>query len=879
MRAWFRRFGGLFAHDRREREISAELESHLDLHIDENIRAGMTPEEARRAAMLKLGGLTAATDAYRDQTTLPWIENLMLDLRFAVRQMRLNPGFAATVIAVLSLGICATAAIFAFVDAALVRPLPYKDPEHLVAVDGSSALFPRNNLSYFDYLDWKRLNSAFSSLDVYTGGGYLLKTATGVEPVNAGKVSDSFFQTLGINPLLGRTFHTGENLPSAPQTVVLSYGLWQRRFGGDPGVIGRPLLMSGEQYTIIGVLPADFQFGPRGEAELWTPVRSVKGCESRRSCHNLDGVARLKPGVSANTALAQLKVIARQLEIQYPDSNRGQSASVEPLAAIVIGPVRPVLLTLMLGASLLLLIAFANVASLLLVRAESRRREMAVRASLGASVGRIICQFLTEGVVLILISSVLGLGCAEAATRLLLKLIPTGMLVRAPYLQTNIFNLHVLAFAVLVALLLLALFALTPLVRLPKGDTHAGMAEGGRWSAGLSWRRLGSKLVVVEFATAVVLLTSAGLLAKSFYRLLQVELGFQSDHLASITIAAEDPDYQEPAKQIALGRRIVAGLSTVPGVRGVALTSDLPVTCNCDTDWIRVVGRPWDGQHNDVLERDVSADYFKVLGVRLLRGRFFSEAEDQSKTKVVIINRAFAQKYFPGEDPIGRQIGDIKLSPNSLRQVVGVIDDMREGALEEDLWPAEYLPFNQDPDTYFFALVRTEQDERALLPALRGIIRRNDPGVGTSDETSISDRIKQSVSAYLHRSSTWLVGSFAAVALILSIVGLYGVVMYSVSQRTREIGVRMALGAESRTVYRLVLKEAGWLIAFGIAAGLLASLGVSKSLQRLLFAVQPWDGETLVSVTALLAIAAVVASFAPARRAARVNPIEALRAE
>ncbi len=879
LRAFVQRLFGLFAGERVAREISAELESHLELHIADNLRAGMTAEEARRAALLKLGGVVAAKEAYRDRSTFPMVENLALDIRFAVRQLLGNPGFAVTAVIVLSLGICAASAIFGFVDAALLKPLPYLDPSHLVAVDESSAMFPRNNLSYLNYLDWKRLNRVFTSLDVYTGSGYLLKTATGIEPVNAANVSDGFFQTLGIQPFLGRTFRKGEDLPNVPQTVVLSYALWQKRFGGNRDIIGRAVVMSGEQYTIIGVLPADFQFAPHGDAELWTPLNPVSGCETRRSCHNLDGIARLKPGVSRESALAELKIIAQELERQYPDANRGSSASLDPLESVIVGPLKPVLLMLMGGALLLLVIAFVNVVSLLLVRSESRRREIAVRTSLGASRGRLVMQFLTEGIVLIAAGELIGLTCAQSAIHLLLHLVPAQLMARMTYLQGVGVNPHMLLFASCIGLLSTAFFALTPLLLMPKGDPHADMSAGGRWSAGLSWRRLGSKLVVVEFATALVLLISSALLAKSFYMLLQVDVGFASDHLASASVAAANVDYGKNEQQIALGRRIIAGISVAPGIRSVALTSTLPVTCNCNTDWIRVVGKPYDGQHNDVLERDVSSQYFQTIGAKLLRGRYFTDADDESKPNIVIVNQAFARQYFPGEDPVGKQIGDIKLTPKSLRQIVGVVANMREGSLEDDVWPAEYQPFNQSPDTFFYVLVRTQQDERAILPALPGLIHRSDSGVGVADEVSISDRIRNSPSAYLHRSSTWLVGSFAALALILSVVGLYGVVTYSVSQRTREIGVRIALGAEKRTIYWLVLKEAGWLIGLGIGGGVLASLGLSSALRHLLFMVQPWDVVTLTGVSVLLAVAALLASFAPASRAARVNPIDALRAD
>ncbi len=879
LRAITQRARGLFAIRRRECEISDEIESHLELHIADNLRAGMSPEEARRTAVLRLGGVTVAKVHYRDRATLPFIENLAQDLRFAVRQLLQNPAFAATAIVVLALGICANVSIFAFVDAALLKPLPYKDPMRLVDVAESTALFSRNNLSYLDYLDWKKLNKVFDSLDVYDGAGYLLNTSTGVEPVDGARVSGGFFQTLGTTPVLGRVFHDSDDLPSVPQTAILTYASWQKRFGGQRDVIGRTILLSGEQFIIVGVLPPQFQFAPRGNAELWTTLRPNKGCEVRRSCHNLYGIARLKEGASIPTALAEMKLIARQLEKQYPDSNRGQSASVSPLANVVVGPLRPVLFTLLGGAALLLLIAFTNVTTLLLVRSESRRREIAVRNSLGASRVRLIRQFLTEGLLLTGVGGAAGLICAKGVTRLLLKLIPAKLLSYVPFLADAGLNGRVMAVAAVIALLAALLFAFAPLLRVPSGDMNPEMTQGGRWSAGLSWRRLGSKLVVVELATAVVLLVSAGLLAKSFYRLMRVDVGFQADHLATLSVAASDRQYGKDEEQIALGRRLVSSIARLPGVRSVALTTDPPVNGNGNTDWIRIAGKPYNGEHNEVNERDVSSEYFKTLGAKLLQGRYFSDAEDESQTRIVVINRAFAKKYFSGEDPLGQRIGDTKLTPKSLHVIVGVVDDIHEGSLEEEIWPAQYHPFNQDPSTYFSVVVRTVQDEHSVLPALRGIIHHTDPDVGTSDETSFTEAIENSPSAYLHRSSAWLVGGFATLALILGVVGLYGVVAYSVSQRTREIGVRMALGAEQRAVYRLIVKEAGWLAGLGIVCGVLASLAMTGALRQLLFGVEPWDVGTLAGVALLLGIAALVASLAPARRAARMNPVDALRAE
>jgi predicted permease len=406
-----------------------------------------------------------------------------------------------------------------------------------------------------------------------------------------------------------------------------------------------------------------------------------------------------------------------------------------------------------------------------------------------------------------------------------------------------------------------------------------GLAEGSRGSAGRAWRRIGSRLVVIELATAMILLAGAALFGQSLYRLLHVELGFRPDHLATLEVGVPYKTYSKDEQQTALAREIVRKIETLPGVRSAAITIQLPVTYNGDTDWIRIAGRPYDGKHIEVNERDVSSEFFQMIGAKLLRGRYFSDSEDASKPEVVIINSTLANRYFPDEDPIGKQIGDIKLSPKSIKTIIGVVDDIREGALDSEIWPAEYHPFNQDPNTYFSVVARTSQKPEAVLPELRRAIRQLHPDVGVRDEATMQDLIDNSMTAYLHRSSAWLVGGFAAMALLLGLVGLYGVIAYSVSQRTREIGVRMALGAQQASVYRLILWEAGLLTIVGIAIGAAGSIVGAIFARKLLFGVSSWDLPSLVAVAAMLALASIAASFAPARRAASVNPMDALRAE
>jgi predicted permease len=759
----------------------------------------------------------------------------------------------------------------------LLKPLPYRQPTRLVEATESIAMFGRANLSHLDYLDWKRMNTVFSAFDVYTGSGFLLNTPTGAEPVAALKVSDGFFRTLGVSPILGRDFFVGEDQPKAAKTAIISYTTWQRRFGGSASAVGQTVSLGGNPYVIIGVLPNDFHFAPRGNAEFWVTDHADDGCELRRSCHNLVGVARLKDGVSVTAAFAEMKTIAKQLELQYPGDNRGQGASVLSLSEAFTGDIRPILLMLLGGAGLLLLIACVNVSSLLLVRSENRRREIAVRGALGASPARLIRQFITEGLVLVFAGWALGLAVALGTMRLLVGLLSEGQMNSMPYLRGLGFNVHVLLFAAGMAMLAAMLFSLTPLVRLKLNAVQEGLAEGSRGSAGTAWRRFGANLVVIELAMAVVLLVGAGLLGKSLYRLMQVNIGFQPDHLAKLNVILPEVGYEKNEQVAAMSQLILDKTATLPGVKSSSIIDVIPVSFNGNTDWIRFVGKPYHGEHNEVNARNVSAEYFSTIQARLLEGRYFTSTEDASKPLVVIINQSLAKRYFPGEDPVGKKIGDDDLTPKSIKEIVGVVADVRDGPLDDEIMPAAYYPYAQDPSTYFSLIVRTSQDEHSLLPLLSATIHQLEPRAGTEGEGTMAEHVASS--ANLHRSTAWLVGGFAALALLLSIVGLYGVIAYSVSQRTREIGVRMALGAQRSSVYQLILKEAGMLTVVGIGVGLVSAVGAAMLVSNLLFGIRAWDLPTLASAAAVLAVAALAASYLPARRAASVNPMEALRIE
>ncbi|MGB9030519.1 MAG: ABC transporter permease [Acidobacteriaceae bacterium] len=868
----------LLRRNRRNAEIQAELQTFLDASVEEKMRRGMSREQALSAARAEIGSSETVRQKVWSAGWESTAESLWQDLRFALRQLRKNPGFALTAILILTLGIAASVAIFSFVDAALIRPLPYQSPSRLVVLYETNALGPRFHLSWFDYLDYQSRNSVFQSLDAYAAYGFMLRTPDGPKPADGARVTAGFFRTLGVTPTLGRDFRPTDSQLSAPKVALISYAAWQRRFAGRTVVLGQTVVLDDKPTIIIGVLPRDFHFAPAEPADFWTNERADGGCEKARACHNLLGVARLKPGVSFASALADVRNISFALAQQYPDDDHGRSAFMMPLNQVILGNIRPILLVLLAGAALLLLIAAVNVSSLLLVRSERRRREMAVRGALGASRTRLIRQFVTEGAVLAASAAVLGVCLAGVLIRLLPGFLPKDVLASMPYLRQVGLNVRVLAFAAFVALAAGFLFSLLPALRISLADLRASLSQDGRGASGTVWRRFGSNLVVVELTMAVVLLVGAGLLGKSFYHLLHVDTGLVTDHLATLHVAATSGAYSKIPDEINLARQLHVRLQALPGVQSVALTSDLPLGVGDGSSNFRIQGRAWPVEHNEVLIRDVSSTYFSTLKTRLLHGRYFVDDEDQSHPLVVVINRQMAKTYFPGENPLGLRIY-IEGNQKSLMEIIGVIDDVQEGQLDDLAKPAMYRPFNQDPENDLAVVLRTGQDENSVLASATAAVHFIDPGLAVYDPITMSQRLHDSPSAALHRSSAWIVGGFAALALLLSVVGLYGVVAYSVSQRTREIGVRMALGAQRSSVYRLILREAGWLALAGIAAGLLCSLAATILMRKLLFQVHAWDLPTLTAVAVTLAAAALLASFLPARRAASVNPTEALHAE
>jgi len=864
----------------KERDLERELRADLELEAAEQRDNGLSEEEARYAARRAFGNATRVREEVREMWGWVPIERFLQDLRFSIRLLAKSPGFAGTALFVLALGISAAVAIFGFVDAALIRPLPYRDQSRLVAVFESSRANSRSMLSYRDFADWKTLNKVFTSIDAYAlNGSFTLTSAEGAEQVAGTRVSSGFFHTLGVIPALGRDFRAGEDSDAAVRTAIVSHAAWQKRFGGRRDVLGRTVTLNGEPTRIIGVLPRDFQFALYGGAEFWATLRGSDSCEQERSCHNLITIARLKDGVSIDTASADMQSIARQLQRQYPDSNRDfGSANLVRLRDVVTGDVRPILLVLLSGAGLLLLIAYVNVTALLLARSDKRRREIAVRGALGASSWRLFQQFAAEGIVLAAAGGFCGLVLAGWIMGFLTGAIPEPKMDSMPYLRDLGLNRLTIGLACAISLLGGVLFALIPIACRSLADMLEGLKEGARGQAGTMWRRLGSNLVVIEVAIAMMLMVGAGLLGKSLYFMLHTDTGFRPDHLALLQTSWSPQSYARDEQRIVLQRKLLAGIAALPGVQSAALSLTPPIDSAWGTASFHVVGRPNHGENNEVLNRQVSSGYFTTLEARLLRGRYFREAEDASKPLVAIVNRTLASKYFANENAVGKQIY-YDWAPRSPMEIVGVVDDIQEGPLESAARPALYAPCNQNPPWWPAILVRTWQAEAPLLPRVTAVIHGIDPFITVSGAGTMTERIGQSPSAYLHRSSAWLVGVFAGAAFLLSVVGLYGVVSYSVSQRTREMGVRMALGAQPRTVYRLILGEAARLTAIGVVLGLAGALAAATLLRTLLFGVRSWDPATLAGAAAVLGVSALLAGYLPARRAAAVDPMSALRSE
>jgi predicted permease len=808
------------------------------------------------------------------------MSGLWQDIQYGMRVLLRRPSFTIVAVLVLALAIGANVTIFSFIDTALLRPLPYRDPEQLVKIWDSrqAEVYSRFEASYPDYLDWKQQNQAFSSLAAYGGGGnVVLAGADGPQMIKAGRVSDNFFQTLGVSPLFGRLFQSGEDLESAPRYAVLSYSFWQRQFGGRRDVLGQSVTLNSVPRTIVGVLPKNFHFAPIGEVDLYVTLHAGGGMRIRRNLHWLHPVGRLKPGVSREQAQGMMNVVAANLEKQYPDSNKELRPVVVPLSELITGQIKPILLVLLSAVGLLLLIACANVANLLLARSATRAKEFAIRSALGARRWRVIRQVIVEGTLLATVGTVSGIVFAIIATRWMILTLPKEALQSMPYLKNISVDPRILLFAGGLGLLTALLFSLPPALGL-SAPLHNALREAGQQSLAGSWRKFGSSLVVAEVAISAILLVASGLLLKSLFHLLTVDTGFNVSRLTTFYVFPDSRRYIEDPQAIVLHDKLVDGLHGVPGVSAVGVTSTPPIVGG-NTSLFRVLGAPLTPLPYEANSRDIDPGYFSTLQAKLNAGRYFDEHDDAKAPQVVILNETLAKIAFGSENPIGKQIVFTYNAQEKPREVVGVVSDVHEGELNVADKPAIYTPFAQSPDSIFAVVVRSDLDQAALRPALERAVHQVDPGIVLYQMQTMEDLIAQSPAAVMHRYPAWLVSVFAMSALMLGIVGLYGVMSYLVSQRTREIGVRMALGAPRGKVVRLILGNGIRLAAIGIVAGVAGAVLAGYTFRSVLFGVEPWDIATLLAVAAILAAICGAASYVPALRASRLDPVKALRYE
>jgi putative ABC transport system permease protein len=814
------------------------------------------------------------------------MNTLLQDIRFGLRMLLKSPSVSIVATIALALGIGANTAIFSVVNAVLLRPLPFPDSESLVAVFETNLErgLQRGSHSYPNFMDIRAQNTVFEHMSSYHGGDFIMTGRGEPARLQGSVVTADLFPLLGIQPILGRTFLPDEDKPTETgRVVILSHALFQQRFGGDPSIINQRITLDGVSFTVIGVMPASFEFPIQNDpVELWTTIAGdASGSEpvtTQRGAHFLQVIARLKSGVTKEQAQAELTTIASRLEQQYPDTNTRRTLRIEPALTALVGDVRPALLILLGAVACVLLIACANVANLLLARATSRYKEMAIRSALGASRVRVIRQLLTESVLLSLLGGGIGLLLAVWWSDLLVALgkedIPRAVHVGMDW--------RVLGFTLGVSLLTGLIFGLAPAFHSSKTELVESLKEGGRGtSEGGRRNRVRNVLVVVELAIAVILLVGAGLLMQSLWRLQKVNSGLQPENVLTFNVVLPEVKYNSD-KQAQFFIDLKQRLESTPGVQSASAILPLPLSGDRFSISFEIEGRPLppkDHPSADFFAAGVG--YFKTMGIPILKGRDFEDRDKHGSTPVIIITDAFARQYFPNEDPIGKRIkpgiGTYEDEDNPMREVIGVVGDIRNRSLNTEPKPAYYVPQTQVPFSQLVAVVKTTGEPHSLVSAATKVVAAMDQDIPLFGVKSMPEYLSSSVAA--PRFSTTLLAIFAAVALVLTIVGLYGVMSYSVAQRTNEIGIRLALGAQSRDVLLMIVKQGGMLILLGLAIGLVGAFALTRLIASLLFGVTAKDPITFGAVAVLLAIVALLACYIPALRATKVDPMDALRCE
>ncbi len=864
----------------RRRAVEADLDDELRFHLERQAEAfalaGLPPEEAARRARLAFGGLEGVKEECRQARGISALETAAQDVRYGLRVLRRSPAVTATAVLTLTVGIGANTAIFSAVNAVLLRPLPYPEPDRLAVLWQATPQGRQTPVSATNFLDYQEQNRSCEHMATFHAAGLVLGGGGEPEWLRAGSVSPDFFQVLGVRAARGRTFAPEDGRSGGDKVVILGPGIWRRRFGADPGVVGRTVLLSAARYTVIGVLPAGFDFAVPGAfkpAEIWVPAVLTRD-DTQRGNSALRWIARLKRGVSPRQARTDLQAIAQRLARTYPQALSGLGVQVVPLREQRVGKVRPLLLILLGAVGFLLLIACANVASLQLARASTRQKEVALRQALGAGRRRVIRQLLTESLLLALLGGALGVLLARWGIGLLTGLAPANL----PRESLGGLDPTVLGYSAALSLLTGVLFGLAPAFQSSAVALGETLKEGGRSAdEAAGGGRLRGLLMVAEVALALVLLAGAGLLARSFVRLLAEKPGFDAEHVLTVFVSLPRYAYPDGQARSAFYRQAAARLAALPGVTAAAGIDDLPLTPDRDSSSFQVEGRPplTPDRAPAAQIRTVTPGYFQALDIPLLRGRAASPTDTATAPPVLLINQALARRDFPGEDPVGKRIALDDPSPPRWATIVGVVADVRDLGLEARPEPEIYLPYEQSPLSYINLTLRVEGDPGRLAAAARAELRGLDKGLPLPDPQPMGSVLAASIAQ--RRFSMLLLGLFALIALILAAVGIYGVISYAVARRTHEIGIRMALGARRADVLRLVLGRSLGLTACGVGVGLAGGLLLTELMAGLLYGVPPADLPTFAGVALLLASVAALASYLPARRAMGVDPAVALR--
>jgi len=868
-----------FRRDAWDEERTRELETYLQIETDENIARGMTPQEARYAARRKLGNPTSIREEIYRMNSLAMLETIWQDLRYAARVLRKSPGFAFFAITVLALGIAANTAIFSIADAVLLRPLPYRDAGRLVMVweDGSSYGFPQDTPAPGNFSDWKTRNHVFTDTAAYSEDGLNLTGDGSPEQLTAGAVSANLFSVLGVSPSLDRDFRPEDNVPGAAGVAILSDGLWLRRLGGNPEIVGQEVRLNGEKYTIVGVMPRAFLY-PDRKTELWVPWRFTKEKLADHGSHFLHVVARLSPGISLRSANANLATIAKQLEQEHPDSNAKIGAFAVPLREELAGDMRPAILVLFGAVCFVLLIACANVANLVLARAIGKRRELAMRLTLGASRLRIVAQMLTESLLLAMIAGSIGLALSVWATQFLASLIPTGI---SP-LGDSVIDSRVFLFTAGVSILTGILFGVIPALRVSSLNLATFLKDGGgRGEAGSGGQRLRDVLVVSEVALAIVLLAGAALMIRSFENLVHLDPGFRTDHVLVLRTPIQMQKYATQARRTAFYDQVLEKVEHLPGVVAAGYTTWIPLTNEGGATGITIEGHPEPapGQMPVPNARIISRNYMAALRMKLIEGRLLDERDGSGTPLMALINQTMGLSLWPGENPVGKRFKRGRFREDvPWITIVGIVGDVHQAGPAAPARAEMYLPYQQQeffpPD---YLAVRAFGDPLLLAEPLRQQVWSVDNQQPVADVMPLEQLVDENLAP--RRMQASLLGGFAGLALLLASIGIYAVLSFIVAQRTQEIGVRVALGADSRDVLRMVFSHGLRLFAIGAALGLAAALALLRTMGHLLYGISASDPLSFLTVTFVLGVVTLLACYIPARRAMRVDPLVALRYE